>query len=237
MAVPIARNRVALPQGMEVCSHREAEVFRDRAEAGERLARRLTTLGWEADLVLGVPRGGVIVAAPVAASMAAPLNVAVVRKIGHPAHPEFGLGAVAEDGSYWLDPEWAERCGLAGDRLDQILLRLRSEIEAVAARYRRVVPPPRLEGRSVVVVDDGAATGGTLVAVCRALRATGPARLGIALPVASDSAVEALQRVADDLEVLIVPPNFRAVGEWYDRFGQTSEEEVVACLEAASSSL
>lgn len=205
-------------------------MFRDRTDAGRRLADRLRALGWQADLVLGVPRGGVLVASPVAKALCAPLNVAVVRKISHPSHREFGVGAVAEDGSFWLDPEWAERAGMVGGRLEETLARLRGEMETSVAMYRRILPPPCVKGRCVVLVDDGAATGGTLAALCLALRSAGPARLVVALPVASDSAAMTLRSVADDLEVLHLPPDFRAVGEWYENFGQISDAEAIACL-------
>lgn len=208
-------------------------MFRDRRHAGELLAERLEASGCQADLVLGVPRGGVVVAEPVAHRLGVPLNVVLAKKIGHPAQPEFGVGAVAEDGSWWLDPEWAGRLGLCGEPLQQTLESLRSAIGKSLARYRRVLPPPICRDRSVLVVDDGAATGGTLVAVARALRAAQARRVVIAVPVASDTAVEALQAVADEVHALLVPDDFRAVGEWYDVFDQTSEEEVLALLRSS----
>ncbi|MFN3682388.1 MAG: phosphoribosyltransferase [Fimbriimonadaceae bacterium] len=205
-------------------------MFRDRRHAGELLAERLEASGCRADLVLGVPRGGVVVAEPVARRLGLLLNVVLARKIGHPAQPEFGVGAVAEDGSLWLDPEWAGRLGLSGERLQRTLETLRSSIGESLERYRRVLPPPDCGDRAVLVVDDGAATGGTLVAVARALRAAQARRVLVAVPVASDTALDALQAVADDVHALLVPEDFRAVGEWYDVFGQTTEEEVLALL-------
>lgn len=208
-------------------------MLRDRRHAGELLAERLEASGCQADLVLGVPRGGVVVAEPVAHRLGVPLNVVLAKKIGHPAQPEFGVGAVAEDGSWWLDTEWAGRLGLSGERLERTLEDLKSSIRQSLARYRLLLPQPICKDRAVLVVDDGAATGGTLVAVARALRAAQAQRIVVAVPVASDSAMEALKAVADEVHALLVPEDFRAVGEWYDVFDQTSEEEVLALLRSS----
>ncbi|MEJ5170610.1 MAG: phosphoribosyltransferase family protein [Fimbriimonadales bacterium] len=208
-------------------------MFRDRQHAGELLAELLDASGCRADLVLGVPRGGVVVAHPVAIRLGVPLNVALAKKIGHPAQPELGVGAVAEDGSWWLDPEWSQSLGLTGDRLEQTLNRLRDAIRTSLARYRQILPAPACRDRSLLVVDDGAATGGTLLAVVRALRSGGARRVLVAVPVASDSAVEALRSVADEVHALMVPKDFRAVGEWYDAFPQTPEDHVLELLRSS----
>jgi len=207
--------------------------FADRRDAGRRLARRLLHLAGEHPLVLALPRGGVPVAAEVAGALDAPLDVFVVRKIGAPMQPELGVGAIAEDGTMVIDRELCELVGVGDLQLRAIAARERLEAERRVRRYRGDRPPPDVAGRTVIVVDDGVATGGTARAVLRALRGRGPARLVFAAPVASPEAVRVLARDADDVVAALEPEGMSAIGAWYRDFHQVSDEEVIAALEGA----
>lgn len=206
-------------------------MFIDRTEAGERLADALAGRVRKGALVLGVPRGGVVVAAEVARALALDLDVVVVRKIGAPGSPEYAIGAVDEDGnvigaSRWtLDDGYLERAAVAG----------RAEIARRLATYRGDRPPRAIVDRDVVVVDDGIATGMTLLAAVESLRRRGARSITVAAPVASPRAVRDLQRVADDVIVLESPQGFSAVGQFYRHFGQTPDAEVVRVLAEARS--
>ena len=206
-------------------------MFRDRTDAGRRLAELLVERGVEADVVLGIPRGGLPVARPVADALDAPLDVVVASKIGAPHNPELAVGAVASDGSLWRNDALVDRLGV-----DEAYLSRERERESEAAReklerYRGEREPPDLEGKRVVVVDDGLATGATTVAALRQVRAAGADRVLLAVPVGSPDSVERVRAEADEVICAETPPNFSAVGQFYDRFDQVSDEEAMAYLD------
>ncbi|GII92079.1 phosphoribosyltransferase [Sinosporangium siamense] len=204
--------------------------FLDRAEAGVLLGERLTRLGLRAPVVLGLPRGGVAVAAPVAERLHGTLDVLIVRKIGYPFQPELGVGAIAEGGAPVLDTTLMRRLGLTEETLAKVVSSERKELARQAAVYRGGRPLPDLSGRDVVVVDDGLATGGTARAALRALRPMDTAVLVLAVPVGARETREALRDEADDVVILVTPPQFRAVGEWYEHFGQLTDDDVLDLL-------
>lgn len=206
--------------------------FRDRRDAGEKLAEALSAYRAESTAVVGLARGGVVVASAVAHALDAPLYVTVVRKLGHPRQPELGLGAVAEDGV----PVWNE-AALSRFRLDEratyrVLARERAELTRRLRRYRSARLPERLDGRTAIVVDDGLATGGSARAALTYVAGKRPARLVLAVPVGAPDVVGMLRPEVDELVVLASPPELRAVGEWYDRFEQCDDNQVLDALSA-----
>lgn len=205
-------------------------VFRDRADAGRQLAVVVGGLGLHDPVVLGLPRGGVPVAAEVAAALGAPLDVFVARKIGLPGHEEFGVGAVAEGMDEPVGGDWAGRAGVGPDEMSRLAARARREVAAAVARYRGGRPLPALQGLDVVLVDDGLATGVTARAALAALRRRGPARLVLAVPVGAEPTVRELAVVADDVVCVAQPPDFHAVGLAYEDFAPTGDDEVAAAL-------
>jgi putative phosphoribosyl transferase len=209
--------------------------FRNRREAGQRLAERLSGLRGSRPLVLGLPRGGVPVAFEVARALDAPLDVLVVRKIGVPFQPELGMGAVGEDGVRVLNPAVLRDAGVTDAQLAEIETRERAEVEQRAARLRGGRPAAPLTGRTVIIVDDGLATGGTARAAIRVARARGAERVVLAVPVAPPDTVAALAREADDVISVEMPEPFFAIGGWYADFTATSEQEVVDLLVAGGS--
>ena len=204
-------------------------VFESREDAGRRLGRWLKERRVEADIVLGLPRGGVVVAAEVAHFLELPLDVLIVRKIGHPLHREFALGALAEGGVVLLDPE-------AGNGGPIVRSELKSVIEEEQERlreYQSRFPHATLAGivsKSVLLVDDGLATGATTEAAVRSARKQGARKVLVAAPVASLHAVQRLQPIADRVEVMLIDPDFDAVGRYYESFPQTTDEEVLGLL-------
>lgn len=208
--------------------------FRDRRDAGEQLAARLeeTAFG-NPVLVLGLPRGGLPVAAPVADRLGAPLDVLVVRKLGVPGHPELAMGAICNNVRV-LDDELIHRLGITPDEVERVTHRERTELQRRISAYRGddAVHHP-IEGASVIVVDDGVATGSTMSAACRALHTQSPEDLTVAVPVAAPEAVEALRRLADRVVFLRAPRRFGAVGSHYLDFTQTSDPEVRELLSRA----
>ena len=206
--------------------------FRDREDAGRRLADLLSRadLGTEPLVVLGLPRGGVPVAAAVARALGAPLDVLVVRKLGVPFQPELAMGAVGEGGVRVEIEDVLRSTGLGEAALAAAEAGQRPELERRARLYRDGGTPLPLEGRCAVIVDDGIATGSTVRAACRVARRRGVARLVIAVPVASHLATEELRGECDEMFCLAVPEPFYAVGEWYDDFSQTTDEQVAVAL-------
>jgi putative phosphoribosyl transferase len=208
-------------------------VFRDRTDAGERLAQSVADRVLGPAAVLAIPRGGVIVAAPVAVALAAPLDVVIPRKLGAPANPELAVGAVAP-GVRVLDEAIVRRLGVSRDYLEAEIERAEDEIRRRTAVYRDGRPAVDLTGRTAVVVDDGVATGATAVASLRWARSQGPAAVVFAAPVGPVDAAARLADECDELVLLETPRSFYAVGEWYERFDQVTDDEVRATLGSGS---
>jgi putative phosphoribosyl transferase len=208
--------------------------FRDRREAGRRLVERLSGLRAASPLVLGLPRGGVPVAFEVAQALGAPLDILVVRKLGVPFQPELGMGAVGEGGVRVLNADVVRQARVTEPQLAQVEARERAEVEERAARLRGGRPAIALEGRTVVIVDDGLATGGTARAAVRVARERGAERVILAVPVAPPETVAALRRDADDVVAVETPEPFFAIGGWYADFSPTSDDEVVELLARAA---
>ena len=204
-------------------------MFVDRRDAGEQLATALFSLAGPDVVVLGIPRGGVEVAAVVADILGAPLDVVIPRKVGAPGNPELGLGAVAE-GVEVIDERLVRVLGVSERYLRSEIAREQDEIARRSALYRGDGEPVALSGKTVIVVDDGVATGGTAVAALRKARKDGAARVVFAVPVAPRETLERLQREADDVRVLAFPEPFYAVGQWYEEFGQVSDRRVMDLL-------
>jgi len=209
------------------------QVFASREDAGQKLGGFLKARGVQVGLVLGLPRGGVVVAAEVAHLLQAPLDVLVVRKIGHPLHREFAVGALAENGVVLLDEAVITHTPLLRLELDGIILEEKERLQAYKAKFHREnIPSPF--GKRVLLVDDGLATGATMQAAVLSVRKLGPQRVMVAAPVASLNAIERLERVADEVRVLFADPEFDAVGSYYAEFSQTTDEEVLALLKGLS---
>lgn len=208
--------------------------FRDRRDAGRRLAALLRDVagdgGRDGVVVLGVPRGGVPVAAEVARELGVPLDVVVVRKVGAPAQPELAIGAVAEGGVAFVDRESARLAGVAPGELDALVAQRRAEMEERVRVLRGDAAPRDLDGATAVIVDDGLATGLSDLAAVASARGRGAGRVIVAAPVASAQAVALFRAEADDCVCALVPRRFGSVGRWYDDFGTVSDEEVRALL-------
>lgn len=207
--------------------------FADRTDAGRRLAARLKDFADLDPVVVGLPRGGVVVAYEVANALSAPLEISVVRKLGAPHQPELGIGAVvdADDPQVTLYDELVRRLGVSRDHIEREISEQVNEIRRREREYRGDRPPLELRGRVVIVVDDGIATGSSLRAALRALRTKIPAQLILAVPVAAPESLDTLREDADEVIALTAPSWFRAVGQFYRDFGQTTDEEVVSLLE------
>jgi putative phosphoribosyl transferase len=206
-------------------------MFRDRDEAGEMLASALAPrLEGERVVVLAIPRGGVVIGAPVAVALGAPLDVVIPRKLGAPDNPELAIGAVAP-GVRVLDDRLVAALAVPQAYIEDEVAAQEIEIERRTRSYRGDRPPPVLAGMTAVVVDDGVATGATAVAALRWARARGAARVVFAAPVGPAATVPRLRSECDDVQLLETPVAFGAVGEWYRRFDQVTDREVQAALE------
>ena len=205
-------------------------IFLDRTQAGRRLAEALGGRSLDEDrVVLGIPRGGVVVAAEVAKHLGAPLDVVIPRKVGAPGNPELGLGAIAP-GVRVLDERLLRDLGVTEDYLEREIVDQEREIERRSRAYRGEKEPVDVKGKTAIVVDDGVATGGTAAAAVRWAKQAGAARVVLAVPVAPGQAVPALAREADETVILATPEPFYAVGQWYERFDQVQDDEVVRLL-------
>ena len=207
-----------------------ARPFADRRGAGRRLALRLEGSSGERPIVFGMARGGVPVAAVVAEVLGAPLDALVVRKIGAPRQPEFAVGAIAR-GVVRFDEVTIERLGISRLTIAESVAREQVELERRERRYRAGRPELVLEGRVVILVDDGLATGLSALAGLEALRARRPSRLVFAAPVCAPESVSVVRQVAAEVVCVLAPSNFETVGQWYDDFSPTSDEEVVELLD------
>jgi putative phosphoribosyl transferase len=209
-------------------------MFADRADAGRRLAAQLGFLHDQPVVVLGLPRGGVPVAAEVAAALSAPLDVLVVRKLGVPFQPELGMGAIGEGGARIINDELVRMAGVSAEELATVEAGERAELERRARRYRGGRPPVSLDGHTAVIVDDGLATGSTARAACRVAWAQGAARVVLAVPVAPPRWESRIGGDADECVCVATPDRFFAIGQFYRDFSQTTDDEVVACLARAA---
>jgi predicted phosphoribosyltransferase len=206
--------------------------FRDRIEAGRLLGRELATRlhGIDDAIVLALPRGGVPVGSEVVKALGAPLDVFIVRKLGAPGHEELAMGAIASGGVRVLNHDVLNYARVTQQQLDAVVLREERELARREAEYRGNRPPLDVRGRTVIIVDDGLATGSTMRAAIQALRAMMPKRVIVAVPVGAAQTCEELRTIVDDIVCLRTPEPFEAVGLWYDDFTQTTDAEVHALL-------
>lgn len=208
--------------------------FRDRKEAGQKLARMLEAFRHDSPLVLGLPRGGVPVAAEVASHLGAQLDVWMVRKVGAPRNEEFGIGAVAEGGAVHVDRDSAARAGASEHEIAWRIAQKKQELAERVRALRGRAGAPHVQGRTVIVVDDGIATGVTLRAVLQDLRARNPSNLIVAVPVADAHVAQFLRMLADEVIVVHETRDLGAVGHWYTNFEQVGDDQVLACLRRAA---
>lgn len=209
-------------------------MFRDRIDAGRRLASALESWAFDDPIVLGLPRGGVPVGAEVATRLGAPLEVLVVRKVGVPGRPELAMGAVSEGGVQVVDRRALETLRLTAEDFQRRAAVEFIEVERRRDRYRAGRPIPDLGDRDVIVVDDGLATGFTAEAAVRDVRDRGPRSILLAVPVAASDSISRLSPLVDEIVCVETPSDFGAVGYWYRRFDQVSDETVIACLASRS---
>lgn len=208
-------------------------LFNDRRQAGEMLASRLDHLRDKQPLILAVPRGGVTVAEPVWERLGGELDLIITRKIGAPFQPELAIGAVTGDGFVMINEQLVARLNVDNDYINKTAAREQAEIKRRLRLYRGDRPLPAVDGRLVVLVDDGVATGYTLLAALRSLQEKEPSRLVLAVPVGPPDTFEMLEKEVDRLVYLEAPPHFTAVGQFYRRFDQVGDAEVKAVLKKA----
>ena len=209
--------------------------FHNRVDAGQRLAAKLTRYANRQDvIVLGLPRGGIPVAHEVATKLGAPLDVFLVRKLGVPGHPELAMGAIAEGGIEVLSRDLIRDLAVPQNLVEQVAVRERLELERRDTLYRGDRPAANVSGRTVILVDDGLATGSTMQAAILALKQRGPERIVVAVPVGARETCERLARIADEVVCAMIPEPLDAVGLWYDEFAQTSDDEVRRLLSGSA---
>jgi putative phosphoribosyl transferase len=209
--------------------------FRDRSDAGRQLAALLVEKDLDDPVAVGMARGGVPVASEVARALPAPLDVVVVRKLGHPNQPELGLGAIAENGVRLVNETLVEQLGVPAQVIDAVAARELEELERRLRTYRGDRPPVSVEGRTAIVVDDGLATGFTARAAVEVMRRRAASTVVVAVPVGPPGAVDALRRVADDVVCVEITERFFGISEWYVDFHQVSDAEVARLLANAGS--
>ncbi|WP_049972345.1 phosphoribosyltransferase [Haladaptatus cibarius] len=207
-------------------------MFEDRTDAGEQLAERVRDEGITADIVLAIPRGGLPIGRPVADALQAPLDVVVAKKLGAPQNPELAIGAVGADGSVWLNDALIQRIGVDDVYVERERERKAEQAIVKATQYRGNGPIPNIDGKRVVVVDDGVATGATTIACLRQVRNAGADYVVLAVPVGSPRSIERLYDDADDVMCLETPPHFSAVGQFYRVFEQVPDEVAQTYLRA-----
>lgn len=211
-------------------------MFSDRVEAGRALALKLGQYQGRKDaVVLALPRGGVPVAYEVARALHLPLDLLVVRKLGVPSHPELAMGAIASGGAVYFNQDVIEMAGVTEAQMQAVLIRERAELDRRERAYRGGRPPLDLQGLIAIVIDDGMATGASLRAALCAVRTLKPAKLIVAVPVAPADAADRMSDLVDDFVCVLSPRDFRAVGQFYRSFSQTSDDEVRSLLERAQS--
>jgi putative phosphoribosyl transferase len=233
--MPDSRERSAW--GGTASAHDVPVVFDDREHAGRILAQRLRHYAGRDDvLVLALPRGGVPVAFEVAKALRAPLDVFLVRKLGAPGHEELAMGAIASGGVRVINHEVVDALGIRPSAIESTAAREERELKRREQAYRGARPAPQVEGRTVILVDDGLATGSSMRAAVAALRQQKPARIVVAVPVAAPSTCEEFRAEVDEIVCATTPEPFLAVGRWYHDFAQTSDEDVRALLERAQRS-
>jgi putative phosphoribosyl transferase len=209
--------------------------FKNRTEAGQALATRLTSFANRADVVvLALPRGGVPVAAEVAKELNAPLDVFVVRKLGLPDHPELAMGAIATGGVRVINRDVVDGLQISELTIDAVAAQEQEELARRQQAYRDDLPAPRVHGKTVILVDDGIATGSTMIAGVAALRQLGAGRIVVAAPVIARSTFYQIHNLADEVAAVIAPEKFYGVGQWYEDFSQTTDEEVRKLLDQAN---
>lgn len=215
-----------------------SRIFKDRIDAGRELAAQLTAhSGRDHTVVLGIPRGGVPVAFEIATALRLPLDVFLARKLGVPGNPELAFGALAADGTRILDDELVASAGISTDDIEALTAAAMQMLQQRSLAYRGTRPPLAVTAQTVILVDDGIATGASMLAAVQALRSMQPAKIIVAAPVAPRSTCERLRPPVDELVVVECPHSFFAVGQFYDRFDQTSDAEVTALLGRHSESL
>jgi putative phosphoribosyl transferase len=211
-------------------------LFRNREEAGRRLAKALQQYKGQDLVVLGIPRGGVVVANEVARALGAPLDIVVTRKIGAPGEPEYGLGAVTQEGEAIIDRRAVESVGASAAYIDEEVRRKKEEVRERMKRFRGDAPYPRLEGRVVIIVDDGIATGSSVEAAVTSVRKRKPKEIVVAVPVAPAEAKETVAKSGAQVVCLETPWPFFAIGEFYGDFNQVEDGEVRRILDESSAS-
>jgi putative phosphoribosyl transferase len=208
------------------------KIFKDRADAGRFLASKLNQFANLEDvIVLGLPRGGVPVAYEVARTLHAPLDILVVRKLGVPGHEELAMGAIASGGVCVLNQDVLSMLGIPGDIIDLVIKSEQNELERREREYRNNHPPLELEGHTVIVVDDGLATGSSMHAAVTAIRQKRPKKIVVAVPVGARDTCESFHNEVDTMAICaITPESFQSVGSWYANFSPTTDDEVRKCL-------
>jgi putative phosphoribosyl transferase len=206
------------------------DIFNDRIDAGKRLASVMPNFRGRDAIVLAIPRGGVVVGFEIAQALGFPLDVIIPRKIGAPGNPELAIGAVTEDGTIILDEELVSYLGVSQEFIDAESERQKQEINRRLKLYRKDEPYPELSGLTVILVDDGIATGSTMKAALASVRNKGAENVFIAVPVGPPATIEELKRRADAVFCLLTPEYLDAIGEFYRNFEQTTDEEVIALL-------